>query len=303
MKHIIFWGTPEFALPSLDALHSAGYVRGVVTQPDKRQGRGRKESIPPPVKAAAQKYQIPLAQPEEFDGAFREWLNEHGPATFFVVAYGTIIPDSILALSELPAINLHPSLLPEFRGASPIEGALMQGRELTGLTLMQLDSELDHGPILAQKKIAIRPTESYTQLSEKLSLASAQFVGKYIPQYLSGALEAIPQDHVRATHCKRLTLSDGALNLSNNTAELYNMIRALNPRPGTFIMWNGKRVKIIDARPVKGTRSAARFSRSENGKLILTTRDGMLEVVTVQLEGKKPMSSADFLNGYPEILG
>jgi methionyl-tRNA formyltransferase len=301
-KKIIFWGTPQFAVPCLSVLCALDLVTAVVTQPDKSKGRGRSDHAPSPVKQVALKRAIPVLQPELLNDRFIEALLKFCPATFCIVAYGKLIAQSVLDVSELPAINIHPSLLPDLRGPSPIQTALRLGYEVTGVSLIQVDKEMDHGPILAQKKVAISPTDTLTSLSEKISFASAQFVQKYIPRYLESDLKAMPQDHSRATFTKLLKADDGLLDLDKTAVELHNVIRALNPWPGTYLMWNKKRLKLLRSTPVKQSGALNAFSRTSSGRLGIRCKGGALEIETVQLEGKKPMSSIEFLNGYPDIL-
>ena len=307
MKQLIFWGTPAFAVPPLRELHDCGLIRCVITQPDKPQGRGQSQLPPSPVKEAATNLNLPVLQPSQFDASFEAALGEFLPATFLVVAYGKLIPNAVLMRSALPAINIHPSLLPELRGPSPIQTALLRGDRLTGLTLMQLDEELDHGSILAQKKVSIAPTDTYLTLSEKLSLSATQFVRTYVPAYLHGELKPVQQDHSHATFSKKIETKDTELRLEKTADELLNMIRAFNPKPGTFLVIGGKRFKIMSARrytapPVP----AATLFRSEHGYLGIVCdpeKREAIEVILIQPEGRPAMNAMDFLNGYSGILG
>lgn len=299
---VIFWGTPAFAVPSLRALVGPTIVSAVVTQPDRPSGRGMKTVVPPAVKSFARSHKIPVLQPESLDDSFVGQIKEYLPAAFFVVAYGALIPDRVLSLSEPPAVNLHPSLLPELRGPSPIQMAILGGLRQTGLTLMQLDAQMDHGPILAQKKIALDPRDTAEKLSEKLSLASEQFVAKHLPRYLRGELEGHEQDHQRATFTKLLKSSDGALDVSHSAAELDRRVRAMSPWPGAFIDIGGTRVKVLSAVPHTGVRPKARFTKSSSGSLLIACADGALEVVQVKPAGSRAMHSSDFLHGRPGLL-
>ena len=302
-KKIIFWGTPAFAVPSLDALLELESVCAVVTQPDRRQGRGRRSLVPTPVASRAHEHHIPVLQPEKFDAAFIARLRSYLPATFCTVAYGKLIPENILELSEFPALNLHPSLLPRWRGPSPIQYVLLHGETQTGLTLMVMDAEMDHGPIVAQKKIAVSMNDTYLSLSEKLSLAARQFMSKHVPQYLGGTLRPSVQDHSKATYSKLIKAADAALDLSLSAGEALNRIRALNPWPGTYVMWKGNRLGIQSANATPEQSSNGRnFFKLKDNSLGIAFSGGALQAVTVQLPGKRQVHSRDFLHGNPDIL-
>lgn len=300
-RKIIFWGTPLFAVPSLKALIDEGVVSAAVTQPDKPQGRGRATVIPSPVKELVVARGLPVIQPEHFDSEFHDALRAYGSATFLIVAYGRLIPNEVLGWSQRPAINLHPSLLPDLRGPSPIQTALLKGYTQTGLTLMQLDADMDHGPILAQKKVAIAPNDTFVSLSEKLSFMSAQFLVKHISRYLAGECEAHVQDHARATYSKIIKASNGELDLSQGADVLLRKIRALNPWPGTWVMVKGKRLKILSA-SFSSEAPSKRYTKTSTGTLRVRCGTGSLEVARVQLEGKSPMSALEFLNGHAALL-
>lgn len=301
LKKIIFWGTPEFAVPFFNSLLDLGVITAVVTQPAKREGRGQIQTALSPIRQLATANGLSVLDPVKLDDRFVKEIEHLLPATFLVVAYGKIIPGSILELSELPAINIHPSLLPELRGPSPIQAAILGGDKQTGITLMRLDNEIDHGPIMAQKKVAINDNDTYQTLSEKLSLAGGQFVTKYIPRYLAGELKPAEQDHNRATYCELIKTADGQLDLKDSATILGRKIRALNPWPGTYLSWHSKRLKILSAIPVNDKPDKL-FSKTSQQRLKIRCGSGSLEIFTVQLEGKKALSSVDFLNGHPEIL-
>lgn len=305
---VILWGTPAFAVPALKLLIEKNLLKAVVTKEPKRQGRGLKKILSSPVDEEAKKAGIPVLTPTRLiDPDFRSNLAQWLPATFLVIAYGKIIPDDILALSTMPAINIHPSLLPELRGPSPIQTAILLGHTQTGLTLMQLDNEVDHGPILAQKKITLSPTDTATTLTEKLSFSCPQFLEKYLPAYLAGALAPAPQDHARATFTKKITASDGLLNPAEQTTdEALRHIRAFNPWPGTYISLGQRRLSIASAAvlPVStpSTNPGTLFE-TPNKMLGIQFSDGAIEALQVQREGGTLMNSRDFLRGHRTILG
>ena len=305
MHKLIYWGTPLFAVPALQALIDAGLVTAVVTQPGKPHGRGRTTIEPSPVQVVAEQAHIPILAPLTLkETAFRAALEQLLPATFMVVAYGKIIPEDILALSELPAINIHPSLLPLYRGLSPIQSVLAAGETQTALTLMALDVAMDHGPILAQKKVSIVPTDTFVSLSDKLRFTAEQFVMKYVPLYLAGELKPVTQDHNRATYCKKVTPEDGMLDFTQTVTVCNNKIRAYNPWPGAYCIQKGKRIKIISATPHAGRIPyEGSFGTLADGHLGISCSDGYLNIMTVQQEGKQAMNSADFLRGNSRLFG
>ncbi len=302
-KQIIFWGTPLFAVPILSQLINLGVVSAVVTQPDRLQGRGRKTRLSSPVKQLAEQAGLPVLAPEKLsEPGFRQALEALGSNVFVVAAYGKIIPQSILDLSAPRAINVHPSLLPKYRGPSPIQAALLAQDKVTGVTLIQLDDQMDHGPIIAQEQVEISPEDTAVVLSEALSLLAAKMLATTLPSYLAGQIELKVQDHAQATYCKLIQPEDAALDLSKTVAELYAHIRAMQPWPGSYVQWNALRLKIHGAKPLPGIRPTALFTRSQAGNLLIRASDGAIEALTVQLEGKPSMPSVSFLNGYPAIL-
>jgi methionyl-tRNA formyltransferase len=302
-QRIVFWGTPAFAVPILDVLIELSIVAALVTQPDRLQGRGRKLQAPSPVKIRALEAQVPVLSPDTLtDPSFIEALRALGPIVFFVAAYGNIIPPSILALSSPAAVNVHPSLLPRYRGPSPIQAALLAQDTVTGVTLIQLDDQMDHGPIIIQKEVVITSDDTALTLSEKLAHEGAQLTKKVLHPYLSGEMLLTPQNHAHATYCKLLRSEDALLDLSKPVAELYAHIRALEPWPGSYLMWGKTRLKIHTARILPHKLQDALFARSEAGNLLIKASDGIIEALTVQLEGKSALSSAAFLRGHPAIL-
>jgi len=298
---IIFWGTPSFAAPLLKALHDTKSIRAVVTQPDRPQGRGQKIVIPSAVKEFAAAHHIPVLQPERLDAEFSEQLKKYLPALFCVVAYGSLIPASILSLSQPAAVNVHPSLLPDLRGPSPIQTAIRKGYAETGITLMQLDAELDHGPIIAQKKIALDGTETAESLSKTLADVTAEFIPQTIAAYAAGTMKPHAQDHARATHSKRMERTDGELVFSLSATELDRIMRSCMPWPGAYFIWKKKRIKVVSAQPV-ADRAAKRFTMTPDHTLRIACAEGSLDVAMLQPENARAMSARDFVNGYPEIL-
>lgn len=308
---IIFWGTPDFAVPSLKSLHDLGLVSAVVTQPDKAAGRGKK-LVASPVKdfclqntrrdsLSLARRDIDILEPIKLDQAFIDELKKYLPATYVVVAYGKIIPQAVLDLSELPAINIHPSLLPELRGPSPIQTALLRGFKSTGVSLMQLDEKMDHGPVLSQIEARIEPTDDYIDLSERLSQLGAKLLTDNIKKYLDGKLTPLAQDDSRATFCKMIDKADGQIDWHKSAQEINNMIRAFNPWPSAYAKIGQLDLKFFRAQIVDKNLTPGELS-VEKENLYIGTGEKSLEVLELQPAGKKKMKTAEFIRGYQSLL-
>lgn len=300
MNKVIFWGTPDFALPSLQALLAKKIVSAVVTQADKPAGRNKALAISP-VKELAQANNIPVLSPLKLNDEFILELKKYLPATFVVVAYGKIIPQRILDLSEFKSINVHPSKLPILRGPSPIQSALALGLSSTAVTLMQLDEQMDHGPILVQKEIAIEPSDDYPTLSGKLSDLGAKILADNIENYLQGKIRPIPQDEKLATYCKLLTKEDGQINWDDNAQNIVNKIKAFNPWPGSFCKADKLDLKIFSAQLSDQQLSPGQWQIYQN-KLLVGTGSGAIEIIQIQPAGKKILSAEEFIRGYAKYL-
>lgn len=299
-KKIIFWGTPEFAVPSLRALLVLGLVKAVVTQPDRPAGRQRKMTSSA-VKKIAQLHSLPILTPEKLNTEFIEELKKYLPATFVIVAYGKIIPQSILDLSELKAINIHPSALPIFRGPSPIQSALLNDFKNTAVTLMQLDEQMDHGPILSQQEVTVDQQDNFEILSNKLSILAGKILSGAIITYLESGLTPRYQDDSKATYCKLLKKEDGEISWLDSALKIHNMVRAFNPWPGVYTEINGLPVKFIKTKLADLDLRPAEF-KAENNKLFVGTDDGSLEILQIQPEDKRVLTAAEFLRGYEKYL-
>jgi methionyl-tRNA formyltransferase len=283
---IIFMGTPDFAIPILEAItHCSLFtVCCVITTPDKPVGRQQKIT-PPPVKKLALKYKIPVLQPEKISQA-RDQITDYQPDLIVVAAYGQILPKEILNIPKYGCINVHASLLPKYRGSSPIQFAILNDEKTTGVTIMIMDEKMDHGPILAQEKIAIQPNETAQTLHDKLARLGADLLIKTIPQYIQGEIKPQPQDESKATYTKILTRQDGQIDWQKSAQEIERQIRALTPWPGTWTIFNGKRLKILKAKVV-----------NKKDEMAIQTGKGYLLLEMVQPEGKKPMKWEEFLRG------
>lgn len=289
---IIFFGTSSFAVPALKALREEGHeICAVVTMPD--QPAGRKQVLTaPPVKIAAQELELKVVQPRRLgrgsDTSSSEptfnWELEIGHAPLGVVAaYGNIIPQAILDIFPHGILNIHPSLLPKYRGPSPIQTAIMNGDQVMGVTIMKLDKGMDTGPMLAQVKFHPAADENFTEIHDKLAALGAELLIETIPEYIANRLKPQPQEDSQATITKMLTREDGRIDWSKSPQEIYNLIRALNPEPGTWTTFQDKILNIKEARIM---------NQESNGEL---------EITKLQLEGKKETSFKDFLNGYPDF--
>src|SRR2546422_4860605 len=243
---VVFSGTPEFAVPSLEELPGEGFdVVAVATQPDKPQGRSRSTAVPPPVKTAAEADDVPVLQPARpSDPDFVERLRGLAPDVGVVVAYGHILKPELLALPRHGMINLHPSLLPELRGAAPVEWAILKGFQQTGVTIMRMEEGLDSGPILHQLPHYIEPEVTGGELSDHLAEMGAQALVETLALLEQDALKPVPQDHARATYAPKLTRDTARIRWSEPADKVARTIRALDPKPGAWTVLqpgNGKR--------------------------------------------------------------
>jgi methionyl-tRNA formyltransferase len=306
---LVFCGTPEFAVPTLEALLAAGHeVALVVSQPDRPVGRDQ-TIVATPVKQKALAASLRVTQPEKIrnNAEFRSQLEDLRPDAIVVVAYGRIIPPWMLALPRLGCINLHASLLPKYRGAAPIQWAIAMGESHTGNTTMLLEEGLDTGPILLQQKIEIGPHQTAADLFPVLARSGAPLVVESLAGLASGTIRPQPQDHAGAALAPLLNRDDGRMDFAARTAtELYNRWRGFQPWPGAFTHLNGKKLiahRIAVAR--SGYAAALGFAEPgwvlvEDGRMLPACASGTwLEFLEVQLEGKRRMTAAEFLRGNP----
>lgn len=293
---IIFFGTPEFAVPTLKALISKGEkILLVVTQPDKPKGRG-KIVQPCEVKKIALQHGLPLAQPEKIrDENFIKMLKELNPEFCIVVAYGKILPKEILQIPEHGCINLHASLLPKYRGAAPIQWALIKGEKVTGVTTMVIDEGLDTGPLLLQKEVSIEDEDNAYTLAQKLSTIGAELVIETIERMRKGEIEPKPQEG-EPSYAPQLKKEDGKINWNASAIEIVNLIRGAYPWPCAYSFLKGERVKIIKAEALSGSELPGLIVKAKN-ELIAGTKEGLLKIVLIQPEGKKIMTAKEFISG------
>ncbi len=305
---IVFMGTPDFSVGTLKALAAAGHeIVLAVTQPDKPKGRG-KSVLYTPVKEAALELGIPVFQPKRVrEPECVEYLKEQNADLFVVVAFGQILPQEVLDLPPYGCINVHASLLPKYRGAAPIQWAVIDRLPVTGVTTMQMDAGMDTGDILMTREVPLEAKETGGSLFDKLSLLGAQLCVETVRGLADGTVVPKKQDHDAATYTRRIEKKDGALDFSKPAAELEALIRGLNPWPSAFTKWNGKTLKIWDAdvldeaqagvKPEDGTVPGT-VCKAAGGDLYVMTGCGILAIRELQEEGKKRMDTAAFLRGH-----
>ena len=298
---IVFMGTPDFAVPTLEALIAGGHeVVSVYTKPDEERGRGKQVSFSP-VKTCALRYGIPVMQPKSLKWASRvEELKAFRPDVIVVVAYGLILRKSVLDIPKYGCINVHASLLPKYRGAAPIQWAVLNGEEKSGITIMQMDEGLDTGDILKQVEIVLDPKETAESLFEKLSVLGGPALLEVLREAESGELKPVPQGESTTPYASMLQKEMGELDFSLSAAELERRIRGLYSWPSAYTYLDGKLLKILSADVVERTYDAlpGTVAESDADSFVIAAGDGGLRVLRVQLEGKKAMNTDAFLRGH-----
>lgn len=309
---IVFMGTPVFAESLLQALIEKHYnVVAAYTRPDKAAGRNQ-EIQESPVKQIASKQNIPVEQPEKFDEETIEKLRNYKPDLIVVVAYGKILPQTVLDIPGFGCINIHPSLLPKFRGPSPIQNVLLSGETETGTTIMLMDSGVDSGDILAQEKIAISPDEIFPTLSERLAQTSTDLLLKTLPLWIERTIAPQKQDASHTTLCQLIEREDGHIVWLNDAESIYNTFRALYLWPGIYSLWNRDskgqflRLKITRITYQKHSPQIPHhlgevFELGE--KIGVQTVQGVIFLEEVHLEGKTVTPIIEFIKGYPQFIG
>ncbi len=308
MARLIFMGSPQFAVPTLEALARDHTVLAVFTQPDKPAGRGQQLTAVP-VKQWAVAHGIPVHQP----GSFRkepqaiEVLRHLKPEVVAVAAYGLILPQAVLDVPPLGCLNVHGSILPRHRGAAPITAAILAGDAETGITIMRMDAGLDTGPMLNVAREAIRPDDTTASLSERLSYLGAQLLADTLPKYLSGEIVPQPQPADGATYSPKIDKADAQIDWHKPATEIERMVRAYIPWPGTQTMWNGQMVKVLKA-GIRDQRSEIRDQaglvvKLEDGLIGVMTGEGVLVLKEIQLAGRKALKTEDFVRGQLRFVG
>lgn len=308
---IIFAGTPEFALPSLQKIvkHFTLAEILVITQVDKPVGR-KQIIAPPPVKVLAERLGLTVWQPKSLKNKI--WFDNikmFNPTVLIVVAYGKIIPDNILNIPRLGGVNVHPSLLPKHRGPAPIQAAILNLDNETGVSIMLLDAEMDHGPILAQEKIKLNKTETGESLHNKLSALGADLLIKTLDKYLNHEITAKEQNHAQATYTKLIQKEDGKIDWQEKAEVIEAKIRAFSPWPGAFTRFADQRLKLSDV----SLNKRRLIDNYQPGQVFFNNQDKTLQIAggdqksliihSLQLEGKKNLAANEFLRGYPRIVG
>ena len=297
---IAFLGTPEFALPSLEALINRGDTLAVFTQPDRPVGR-KAILTPPPVKTLAEAHGIPVYQFEKIRS--EEGLSalaSFAPDLMVTAAFGQLLSSKNLAIPPLGTINVHGSLLPKYRGASPIQSAIIAGEAETGVTTMMTERGMDTGDMLLKAATPIGPDETYGELSVRLSVLGAELLLKTLEQLEAGVLVRIPQNPEEATVCHMLTKEDGHVDCTRTAKAVHDLVRGTNPWPCAFLLLDGQALKLFETKRTEETFSDAPGTlRVRNGKLYLCCADAALEIVSLQASGKKRMDAGTFLRGCP----
>lgn len=302
MKYnIVFLGTSEFALPSLSALLQDNRfdVKAVFTQPDKKVGR-KQELQMSPIKKLALEHNLDVYQPESMkDSEWADKIQSFEPDYLVVVSYGQILPQEVLDIPKLAAVNIHSSLLPKYRGASPMQMALLNGDDVTGVTIQKMVYKLDAGDILSQQECEIDPDDTFITLQDKLSTLSAPL----LVETLSRELSPIAQKEEEATFCHKIEKENGQVDWKNETAnQVYNKLRAFTPWPGIFTFYNGKRLKMLEAFVLDASTDPGKVIQIDDS-VGVGCKEGVLGLKKVQIEGKKPADIGEFVKGYGDFVG
>lgn len=296
---VIFFGTPEFAAVSLEALIKEHEVIAVVSQPDKPKGRGKK-LIPTPVKETAVKYNIPVLQPESAkDEAFIDTLGEYKADIFVVAAYGQILTERLLNLPRHGSINVHGSLLPKYRGAAPIQQAILDGESVTGITIMYMAKRLDAGDMILKKEVVIEEDDTFGRLHDKMALAGAKALMEALKLIEDGREVREKQDDALSTYASKITKEMGKIDFSKSSKDVVNQIRGFDPVPGAYAFYEGDKIKLFRAvvSAEKGNRPGEVLSADKRG-IIVSTGDGAVCIKEIQAAGSKRMAVSAYLLGH-----
>ncbi len=306
---VIFMGTPAFSVPVLTRLLEGGYdVVAVYTQPDRPSGRGQ-QATPSPVKEAALRAGLHIEEPTTFkDEAVVDHMQTFKPDITVVASYGHILPKRVIDMPKLDILNIHPSLLPKYRGPSPIAGALLAGDSEVGVTVMTVLPKVDSGHILAQSTLNTTDEDTTASLTPKLFAMGADLLIDTIPRWISGQIKPEPQDDSKATYTKMFTKEDGLIDWSLPAVQISRKIRAFQPWPTCYTVWNGKTLKILRASVLPRTDAAHDPGHvikidSDDTRVGVITGDGLLEIKRIQLEGKRELSTEEFLMGQKALIG
>jgi methionyl-tRNA formyltransferase len=309
---IVFMGSPEFAVPPLQHLIFNGHeIAAVYTRPDKPGGRGR-SPVATPVKEAALSWHLPVIQvPSLKQSGAVEQLADLKPQAIVVAAFGQILPQAVLDIPCYGCINIHPSLLPKYRGASPIPATILAGDDFAGVSVMRLDAGMDTGPIFSRAVVAVLPFDDNVSLQGKLFEIGSRMLTEILAVLPGGKLIPEPQNEAEASYTKEITKEEGSIDWKLSALEIWRRVRAYQPWPGAYTSWQGKQLKIIEAAPLTAEtvpepgRVAALLPTQGQSKAAfgVGTGNGILGVLKVQIEGKRPMPSDEFLRGQKGFLG
>ena len=301
---IIFMGTPEISAKVLEGMILDGYqIVALIAQPDRPIGRKQiLEAVP--TKVVAEKYNIPVYQPVKIRKEY-EFVNDLKPDVIVTLAYGQIVPQGLLDIPTLGAINLHGSLLPKYRGAAPIQYALINNDKVTGMTLMRMVKEMDAGEMYDKEEVEISPEDNNTSLFEKMGDAALKLILRALPKYLNGELKGIPQDESLVSFCPTIKPEEEKLDLSNSIDKISGYIRALSELPGAYLYLDNQKFKIYQAKIISNEviGKVGEIVKADKNGLYLQCKDGLLSLLIIQKEGKKKMDYKSFINGNQSLLG
>ncbi len=303
---ILYMGTPDFAVAALESLIAAGHeIVAVVTQPDKPKGRSA-ELVFSPVKECALRHNLPVMQPVRIKRPEAiEELKKYEADVYVVAAFGQILSQEILDMPKYGCINIHASLLPRFRGSSPIQHAIIEGDAKSGVTIMKMDIGVDTGDMLYKKEVAIEDTDTYETLHDKLMVVGGEAIVEYFELFEQGKITPIKQDDSLSTHAPMIEKNMGKLDFTKSAVTLDRLIRGLTPWPSAFTYYNGKQLKIwkAEAFDEKTEKAPGTIAKVEKDAVYVATGEGLLRITELQLEGKKRMSAHDFLLGVKMTVG
>ena len=296
---IVFLGTTYLASVILEAIHSEGFnVSAVITQPDKDSGRGHKLSFSE-VKKIANRLNLNIFQPTN-KSELTEIIKELQPELIITVAYGMIIPQTALDIPRFGSLNIHPSLLPKYRGPSPIITTILKGDKKSGITIIKMTAGMDEGPILLKSELSVNKNETTNSLTLKLADLGSNEIVKFIPRWINGDISETSQNCTKATYCKLIKKEDGKINWEEPTILIERMVRAFLPWPGTYTFWSGKLLKIIKAEASDIKLNPGKVKVNEK-QMFIGTGSTSLKILELQLEGKRKMLAEEFINGYSNI--
>jgi methionyl-tRNA formyltransferase len=302
VAQIVFMGTPEFAIPTLNKLIEHHSVMGVVTQPDRPAGRNRQiqQSL---VKQVALAAGIPVLQPEKLRRPEAiEALKQWSPDVYVVAAFGQILPQAVLDVPPHGSINVHASLLPRWRGAAPIQAAIRAGDQESGITIMKMDAGLDTGPILSQRAILLTPDETGQSLHDKLAVIGGELLIETLPGYLKGDIQPQPQGEALATFAPTIKKEEGQIDWTQSAETIERLVRAFTPWPGTFSFWAGQPLKVLSGYAGEGSVQPGKIIQA-NGGIAIGTERGLFYPTRLQLPGGKALAVEDFVRGHANLVG